>query len=69
MCAYIDKCSFYQEFANRDSFILKAMIKSYCNDGAECVWIKTYNAADFREIPAEVMPTVSYASKAFLSLT
>jgi hypothetical protein len=37
MYKHVNSCNFFQEFASRESFIWKAMIKSYCDDGGECV--------------------------------
>ena len=68
MCEYIDNCSFYLKFSARKSFVWKAMIQSYCKAETDCVRLKTYDAEGPKEIPAEVLPTGSYASKAFLSL-
>lgn len=68
MCKYLNSCSFFQEFANRESFIWKAMIKSYCDDGAGCVRHMTYEAEGIKELPATFMPSGSHASKAFLAL-
>lgn len=68
MCKYIDMCSFYIKFKNRESFIWKAMIKNYCIDGAECTRFHTYNKQGFKEFPAEIMPTGNRVSKVFLSL-
>jgi hypothetical protein len=68
MCKYLNSCSFFQEFESRESFIWKAMIKSYCNDGAGCVRHRTYEVEGIKEISPEVLPSGSHASKAFLAL-
>ena len=68
MCKYIDVCSFYIKFKSKESLIWKAMIKSYCIDGVDCTRFNTYNKQGFKELPAEIMPSGSRASKAFLSL-
>lgn len=66
-CKYIENCSFFQAFASRESFIWKAMIKSYCDDGIRCARHKTYEIEGFKNLPERIMPSGTYASKAFLS--
>ena len=68
MCKYENSCSFYQTFSSRESFIWKAMIKSYCDDGVECVRHKTYEVEGIKDLPSEVLPSGAHASKAFLAL-
>ena len=68
MCKYVNSCTFFQEFASRESFIWKAMIKSYCDDGGECVRRRTYEIEGTKDLPAKVMPSGAHASKAFLAL-
>ena len=68
MCKYVNSCTFFQEFSSRESFIWKAMIKNYCDDGGECVRRKTYEAEGINALPAKVMPSGAHASKAFLAL-
>jgi hypothetical protein len=67
-CSLIKKCSFFEKFSRRHSFIWKAMIRNYCEGGAECERQKKYDSQDWENTPAEVMPSGTYASKAFLSL-
>ena len=69
MCKYVNSCSFYQEFANRESFIWKAMIKSYCDDGNRCVRLRKYEVEGIKDISASLMPSGAQASKAFLALS
>jgi hypothetical protein len=68
MCKYENSCSFFQEFSSRESFIWKAMIKSYCDDGIRCVRHKIYEVEGIKALPAELMPSGTHASKAFLAL-
>jgi hypothetical protein len=68
MCEYVSSCSFYQEFASRESFIWKAMVKSYCVDGSECVRHRTYEINETKDFPATILPSGSQASKAFLAM-
>ena len=68
MCEFIDNCSFYTHFSSRESFIWKAMIQSYCNGATECIREKTYKVEGLKEIPKEMLPSGTYASKAFLAL-
>ena len=69
MCKYLNSCSFFQEFASRESFIWKAMIKNYCDDGSRCVRHRRYEVEGIKDIPATFMPSGAYASKAFLALS
>ena len=68
MCKHVNSCSFYQEFASRESFVWKAMVKNYCEDGCDCVRHRTYEAEGEKALPATVLPSGSHASKAFLAL-
>ena len=70
MCEYKEKCSFFAVFSKKSSVVWKAMIKNYCDIGAGelCERCKTYVLDDHKKIPAELMPSGTYASKAFLSL-
>ena len=68
MCKHVNNCSFFQEFSNKESFIWKAMIKSYCDDGIRCARYKTYEIEGFKNLPERIMPSGTYASKAFLAL-
>ena len=68
MCKYIVHCSFFKEFSNRDSFLWKAMIKSYCDDGENCMRYKTYKIEGEKVLPATLLPSGTHASKALLSL-
>ena len=69
MCKYADSCSFYQEFASRASFIWKAIVKNYCDDGCECARRRIYETEGTKKLPATILPSGSHASKAFLSLS
>lgn len=70
MCKYIEKCSFFENFSTKQSVVWKAMIKNYCEIGAGdlCERCKTYERDGHKKMPAELMPSGTYASKAFLSL-
>lgn len=68
MCKYLSSCCFYQEFANRESFIWKAMIKNYCDDGSKCIRHKRYEVEEGKALPVTLMPSGTHASKAFLAL-
>ena len=68
MCKYIDSCSFFKEFSERDSFIWKAIIKNYCIDGNDCLRYSTYEAEGGKDLPATMLPSGSHASKTFLAL-
>ncbi len=67
-CKFIESCSFFEHFAKRQSFVWKAMIKNYCEIGEWCERRKSYEIEGSKNIPAELMPSGTYASKAFLSL-
>jgi len=69
MCKYVNSCSFYQEFASRESFVWKAMVKNYCDDGCECVRHRTYEVEETKDLPATLLPSGSHASKVFLALS
>lgn len=44
------------------------MIKNYCELGQGCERRNSYEEEGAKNIPAELMPTGKYASKAFLAL-
>ena len=68
MCKYIEECSFFKEFSSRNSFIWKAMIKSYCDDGSSCTRHKTYDKDGLKNLSSEILPSGTRASNAMLSL-
>jgi hypothetical protein len=68
MCKYVNSCSFYQEFARRKSLIWKAMVKSYCDEGSDCVRYRKYETEEKTDLSKTLLPSGSQASKAFLAL-
>jgi hypothetical protein len=68
VCKYIEKCNFFRTFSTKQSFVWKAMIKNYCELGEECVRRNSSEVEGIKNVPAELMPSGTYASKAFLSL-
>jgi hypothetical protein len=67
-CPHKENCSFYEEFSRRRSLVWLAMVRNYCEDGSECERVKMYSTQERGKIPAELMPSGTFASKAFLSL-
>jgi hypothetical protein len=67
-CPHKENYSFYEEFSRRRSFVWLAMVRNYCEDGSECERVKIYSTQEREKIPAELMPSGTFASKAFLSL-
>ena len=67
-CMHKKKCSFFEAFSGRQSLVWRAIIRNYCEGGAECERQRIYGSQGCRNVPAELMPSGTYASKAFLSL-
>jgi predicted sulfurtransferase len=68
MCKYSDVCSFYKKFKKRESLVWTSMIASYCTGTTKCTRYETYEKQGFKDLPSDLMPNGSFASKAFLSL-
>ena len=64
MCGHKETCSFYKKFSTRKSFIWKAMISNYCSDGSDCTRFQRYEQNGIIELPAELLPSGTLASKA-----
>jgi hypothetical protein len=67
-CMHMKKCSFFEAFSKRQSLVWQATIRNYCEGEAECERQRIYGSQDWENVPAELMPSGTYASKAFLSL-
>lgn len=68
VCKHRENCSFFKTFSTKQSFVWKAMIKNYCELGQGCERRNSYEEEGVKNIPAELMPTGTYASKAFRAL-
>lgn len=68
MCKYKDVCSFYNKFKKRESLVWTSMIANYCTGSTQCARYETYEKQGLKELPSDLMPNGSFASKAFLSL-
>lgn len=45
-----------------------SMIANYCTGSTQCARYETYEKQGLKELPSDLMPNGSFASKAFLSL-
>jgi hypothetical protein len=68
MCQFTEECSFFKEFSSKKSLLWKAMINSYCKEGNHCERNKRYQSEGSKKMPPQLMPSGTFASKAFLAL-